>query len=195
VPTLVVIAGPNGSGKSTLTAAVDFEGRTNLVDPDAIARRINASRPQSVAGIAAREAIAWARTYLNEKVSFAIETTLAGKRALALLREAKARGFHIQLLFVALGNAELHVQRVQLRVLQGGQDVPEDDVRRRFHRSLQHAPAAIRLADEAVVFDNSGRKPQRMLEVRNGRITWRAARLAEWARDLAQEISEPLARG
>jgi predicted ABC-type ATPase len=82
VPTLVVIAGPNGSGKSTLTAAVDFEGRANLVDPDAIARGMNPSHPESAAGPAAREAIARCRGYLAAKTSFAVETTLAGKRAL-----------------------------------------------------------------------------------------------------------------
>ena len=189
MPTLVVIAGPNGSGKSTLTAAVDFEGRANLVDPDAIAGRMNPSHPETAAGPAAREAIARCRGYLAEKTSFAVETTLAGKRALTFMREAKSAGFQIQLLYVALSSPELHIQRVRLRVSQGGQDVTDQDIRRRCARSLAHAPEAVRLADETVIFDNSGLERQRVLEIRNGRVTWRAARVSRWVQDLDREIS------
>ncbi|HUI78894.1 MAG TPA: hypothetical protein VLY24_13295 [Bryobacteraceae bacterium] len=38
---MTVIAGPNGAGKTTLTKVLDFEGRENRLDPDAIARQIN----------------------------------------------------------------------------------------------------------------------------------------------------------
>jgi predicted ABC-type ATPase len=188
VPTLTVIAGPNGSGKSTLTAAVNFEGRVNLVDPDAIARRINPSEPALGAAAAAREAIARCRKYLANKTSFAVETTLAGKGAIAMMRQAKSAGFRIQLLYVALSSPELHIQRVRLRVSQGGHDVPDEDILRRYARSLAHAPEAMRLADEAVVFDNSGLDRQRMLEVRKGRITWRRVRIPSWVADLDRRI-------
>ena len=90
-----------------------------------------------------------------------------------MMRQAKSAGFRIQLLYVALSSPELHIQRVRLRVSQGGHDVPDEDILRRYARSLAHAPEAMRLADEAVVFDNSGLDRQRMLEVRKGRITWR----------------------
>lgn len=92
MPTFTVVAGPNGSGKSTLTAAVNFEGRVNLVDPDAIARRINPSNPVLGAATAAREAIIRCREYLASKTSFAIETTLAGKGAIAMMRQGEIGG-------------------------------------------------------------------------------------------------------
>jgi hypothetical protein len=50
VPVLTVFAGPNGSGKSSLIRQVEFEGRENLLEPDAIARRINPELPK-LAGI------------------------------------------------------------------------------------------------------------------------------------------------
>ncbi len=192
MPTLTVIAGPNGAGKSTLTAAVNFEGRANLVDPDAIARRINRSDPALAAAAAAREAVTRCRQYLAGNTSFAVETTLAGKGAIAMMREARSARFRIQLLYVALSSPELHIQRVRLRVFQGGQDVPNEDIRRRYARSLANAPEALRLADEAVIFDNSGVDHQRMLEVRQGRITWRAPQLPTWVRDLDREIRTSL---
>ena len=57
MPLLSVIAGPNGSGKSTLTSSVWFEGTANLIDPDAIARRLNAIQSSAAAIPAGREAI------------------------------------------------------------------------------------------------------------------------------------------
>jgi predicted ABC-type ATPase len=66
VPTLTVIAGPNGSGKSTLTRSVNFEGRERLLDPDAIARRLNPLHPSAAA-------IASAREVLNERRTISIE--------------------------------------------------------------------------------------------------------------------------
>ena len=93
MPTLTVIAGPNGSGKSTLTAAILFEGGENLIDPDAIARGMNPLKPAANAIPAARVAITRCRTYLTGRVSFAMETTLAGNGALSILREAKQAGY------------------------------------------------------------------------------------------------------
>jgi predicted ABC-type ATPase len=105
-----------------------------------------------------------------------------------MLRKAKSARFRIHLLYIALSSPELHIQRVRLRVSQGGQDIPDQDIRRRWARSLAHAPEALRLSDEAVVFDNSGISYQRMLEIQQGRITWRAPRLPIWVQNLDSEI-------
>ena len=67
---------------------------------------------------------------------------------------------------------------------QGGHDIPDADIRRRYVRSLNRAPEAIRLVDEAVVLDNSGLYPIRLLLFRSGRIAWRSEELPEWARPL-----------
>jgi predicted ABC-type ATPase len=183
-----VIAGPNGSGKSTLTAALTFEGRSNLVDPDQIARSINLADPALAAAPAGRESIVRCRAYLAAKTSFAVETTLAGRGTITMMREAKAAGFGIRLLYIALSAPGLNVRRVRLRVEQGGHDVPDTDIRRRYDRSLAHAAEAFSLADEGEVFDNSGRGHLRMLEIRNGQITWRAKQVPEWVAGLEQQI-------
>jgi hypothetical protein len=73
MPTLTVIAGPNGSGKSTLTSSIWFEGNANLIDPDAIARRLDAARPARLAIPAAREAILRCRALLAHRDSFTLE--------------------------------------------------------------------------------------------------------------------------
>jgi predicted ABC-type ATPase len=114
-------------------------------------------------------------------VSFTLETTLAGHGAIAIMKEARKAGYRIVLVYVALKDPELHIERVRLRVSRGGHDIPDVDIRRRYARSLMRAPEALRLADEAVVLDNSGLHPVRMLLFENGVVVWRAEVLAEWA--------------
>jgi hypothetical protein len=65
-----------------------------------------------------------------------------------------------------LSNPELNIHRVSLRVQQGGHNVPDADVRRRYERSLANAAEALLLANDGVVFDNSGLRRRRMLEIR-----------------------------
>ncbi|MBL8228892.1 MAG: AAA family ATPase [Bryobacterales bacterium] len=184
MPTLTLVAGPNGSGKSTLTAGIAFEGLT-VVDPDAIARAINAEHPARVAITAARQAITRCQSLLASRESFILESTLAGNGALALMREAKRQGYRALLIYVALRDPELHIERVRLRVSQGGHDIPDSDIRRRYGRSLLRAPEAMRLADETVVLDNSGPQPERTLMLAAGRIIWRASCVPKWVQELA----------
>lgn len=116
MPTLSVVAGPNGSGKSTLTSSIWFEGSANLIDPDAIARRLDFAKPARAAIPAAREAILRCRAMLADRLSFTLETTLAGHGAMAIVGEAKNAGYKTFLVYVALGDPELHIERVRLRV-------------------------------------------------------------------------------
>jgi predicted ABC-type ATPase len=69
-------------------------------------------------------------------------------------------------------------------VSQGGHDIPDVDIRRRYWRSLIRAPEALRLADESIVLDNSGIQPVRMALFKAGGVVWRAATLPEWVQRL-----------
>ena len=73
-----LFAGPNGSGKSSIIARVQFGGRSNLLEADAIAARIHASDPRLAAIAADREVLRRTRAYLETRDDFAIETTLSG---------------------------------------------------------------------------------------------------------------------
>ena len=175
-----MVAGPNGSGKSTLTKALDFEDRENLLDPDAIARRLNPADPHSAALTAGREMLWRIQDYLDKRVSFAIETTLASRRTLGILQKAKACGFTVQLVYIGLDTSERGILRVQERFLQGGHNVPDVDVRRRYIRGLENLPAAIRIADRAIVYDNSENEHRKMLETERGSIIWSRTEQPRW---------------
>ncbi len=109
-----------------------------------------------------------------------METTLAGEGPLKTIRAAKKRGYFVRLIFIALDSPDRNIDRVSQRVSQGGHDVPDEDVRRRYERSLANAPEAIRLADEAKVYDNSGTDAQKVIAARNGVITWHIPNPPAW---------------
>ncbi len=96
-----------------------------------------------------------ARSLIASKASFALESTLSGKTHIALIREAKARGYRVLLHYIVIDSASQAVARVALRVKLGGHHVPEDDIRRRFDRSRQHfLEDYLPLADEWGLWEN-----------------------------------------
>lgn len=178
MPIRTVIAGPNGSGKTSFTRTLDF--RKELLNPDEVADQISPLAPAAAAIQAGREVLKRIAAHLNAGTSFGLETTLAGEGPLRTIRTAKRQGYVINLIYIALDTPERNIDRVTERVARGGHDVPDEDVRRRYERSLANAPEAIRLSDIANVFDNSGTKPRQVIEARNGVITWHAANPPAW---------------
>ncbi len=187
MPKLTLVAGPNGSGKSTISAATAPHGLA-VIDPDAIARTLAPQNPSRAAFRAARRAIERCQEHLRAHESFLLESTLAGHGAISVLREASQAGYETFLIYVALGDPELQIERVRLRVLLGGHNIPDADIRRRYARSLARAPEALCMAGEAVVLDNAGRQPERMLMLRQGSIVWKATNLRPWVADLARRV-------
>ncbi len=184
MPVLTVIAGPNGSGKSTLTSTLDFEDWEYVLDPDAIARQLDPRDPPKAAIAAGREVLQRMRRYMDERRSFAIETTLASKKTLNWIREAKSHGFTVRLIYLCLDTPEHNMLRVRARVARGGHDVEDQDIRRRYHRSLANLPEAIGIADEVIIYDNTKRTQRRILELRNGSIVWEATDEPEWLTEI-----------
>jgi len=180
LPQLTVISGPNGSGKTSVVGQLDYEGRENLLDPDAIARRMNPEDLQRAAVSASREVIRRTREYLDAGISFAIETTLSSSSILDTMRAARERGFIVYLIYVCLDTPERNIQRVGERVSRGGHDVPPVDVRRRYERSLMNLGPALAIANEARLYDNSGEHPRKVLEARNGSIVWQSDDPPAW---------------
>src|SRR5262245_27849472 len=158
VPLVVVLAGPNGAGKSTSAAhllrgalAVD-----EFVNADTIAQGLSAYRPESAAVTAGRVMLDRLRFLARERRDFAFETTLAGRGHARWLQYLRIAGYRAHLIFLALPAAELAVARVAERVRQGGHDVPEQVVRRRFVAGLQNFFEVYRtIVDGWHMYDNS----------------------------------------
>ena len=157
-PLLVVLAGPNGAGKSTSAAhllrgalAVD-----EFVNADTIAQGLSAYRPESATVTAGRVMLDRLRFLAREHRDFAFETTLAGQGHARWLQGLRAAGYRAHLIFLALPAPELAVARVAERVRQGGHDVPEAVVRRRFLVGLRNFFEVYRtVVDGWHMYDNS----------------------------------------
>jgi predicted ABC-type ATPase len=179
LPQIIIVAGPNGSGKSTLT-------RNNslgcpLIDPDAIARDILPQpgiTPQIQAGKLATER--W-EMYAKEKIDFAVETTLSGKAYLRKMRELKSQGWIVRLIFIGIESPEINIRRVSERVINGGHDVPTEDILRRYQRSMENLPKAVALSDTAIIHDNStAKKHQLIATIEQNIITMQTTEYPQW---------------
>lgn len=161
-----LIAGPNGVGKTTyalryLRAAL---GTVHFVSIDEIARGLSPLEPRAADRSAGRVALVRARELMRSGTTFAMETTLAGRAHLALAAEARTAGTSFGLLYFAVPDVETCLARVARRVTEGGHDVPEIDVRRRFARSAANLALYAERADRWRVLDNRGSRPVCVVE-------------------------------
>ena len=160
-PVLIFLAGPNGAGKSTFFETYLAHFGLPFVNADRIARALSSAAPAAPAGDLDRQGFTEAEklraAFMEAGLSFCTETVFsdpAGAKV-GFLAGARRRGFAIFLVFIGLESATLSVARVMQRVRHGGHDVPDDKLHARFPRTLANLQAAIPLADEAFVFDNS----------------------------------------
>ena len=164
-PRLTIIAGANGCGKSTLTGRSSFIYKTPLLDPDAVSKALQPTIPRASAVAAARQVLVSAGKHIEKGESFAVETTLSGRSYLRLMVDARIRGFEVVLVYIGTENVEINLARIRNRVLAGGHDVPESDVRRRYQRSFKSLLTATERADHTILFDNSTEEGYRLIAV------------------------------
>lgn len=157
-PQIIIIAGPNGAGKSTLAPMLlrDRLGLLEYVNADTIAQGLSAFQPEGAAIASGRVMLKRLRQLADARVSFAFETTLATRSYAPWLKDLQRHGYGIQLIFLWLRSPDLAVERVRMRVADGGHDVPEPVVRRRYVRGIRNFLGLYReVAESWGVFDNS----------------------------------------
>ena len=160
---IIVIAGPNGAGKTTF--AREFLPREancpDFINADLIAAGLSPFQPESAALRAGRLMLEEIHDKVRQEKSFAFETTLSGRTYMRLLRDCRNHGYHILLVFLSLPSANMAVARVAARVAQGGHNVPEPDIRRRFAAGLKNLREAYTgIVDARTLYDNSGNVPR-----------------------------------
>lgn len=132
---LFIIAGANGSGKTTLAKELLPEYSLVFINADEIAKTINPHNLQSVRVSAGKEVFKKLDDCLNNGISFAIESTLSGSFLIKYIKRAKSLGYTVSLSYVYLDNPEFNINRIKARVKNGGHNIPNADVIRRFYRS------------------------------------------------------------
>lgn len=176
-----MVGGPNDAGKSTLVRRYG-RGRLRIVNPDDVARILAPDdfNSRSVQVQAGRVALAERAELIAARTTFLVETTLSGNSEIALMRDARAAGFKVNFVFVGLDRAEMSAARVSTRVAEGGHDVPDEDIARRFGRSRANLPAAFNVAERVIVLENSGLAPRLLMVAASERPTRRSLELPDW---------------
>lgn len=159
---IIILAGPNGAGKTTFARAfLPAEAQCpRFINADLIAAGLSPFAPEAAAFKAGRLMLKEITESAANDVSFAFETTLSGLVYLRHIDVWKARGYHVSLFFLSLSTVEAAIARVAARVKQGGHNIPEAVIRRRFtaglHNFTQHYRASV---NSWALYDNSGSEP------------------------------------
>lgn len=107
--------------------------------------------------------------HVRKGESFAFETTLSGRIYARRIPRWREQGYRIRLFFLRLPNPEAAIARVAQRVSEGGYDVPETLIRRRFDAGWRNFKKIYRdLVDEWALYDNSGDEPRLLQETVKG---------------------------
>lgn len=157
---MFIISGPNGSGKTTAsyTLLPDMLECREFVNSDEFAKSLSPFDPGAASVDASRKMVLKINYLIARRKDFCIETTLATRSLMGIIRQAREAGYLTTLIYLWLDNPELAIARVHDRVLSGGHNISEDTIRRRYMSGLKYffeyyAPACDRwvLADNTTI--------------------------------------------
>lgn len=145
---LISVCGPNGSGKTTFTKTVFARLDLPVVDPDRFSS-------QGISEISAGKlAVRQINDYLHAGVSFIKESTLSSNFDIRTIFLARELGYKNILVYLMLPSPAVSLHRIERRVCNGGHDIPEKVVRRRFGRSVRNLEFLRDKVDRCIVIES-----------------------------------------
>ena len=155
---LYIIAGCNGAGKTTASMTILPKALLvrEFVNADEIAKGLSPFNPEGVAIEAGRLMLERIDCLLKRGESFSIETTLATRSYINLVRRAHTEGYQVHLIYFWLKSPELAMQRVAERVAHGGHNIPQDVIVRRYSAGISNLfNLFMNEVDSWMIYDNS----------------------------------------
>jgi predicted ABC-type ATPase len=195
-PRLIIVAGPNGSGKTTITETLLKHAWMDdcvYINPDIIAQQEFGDWNSTEAILnAANKAQQIRQQCLSLKQDMAFETVFSGPDKLEFVRQAKTAGFFIRLFFVCTNDPSINAQRVALRVMDGGHDVPIPKIIGRYYRSIANCVESLSWVDRAYFYDNSetDQDPRLLFKVSEGKLVKTYGGLTPWAEGIVGLIED-----
>jgi len=96
---------------------------------------------------------------------FAIETTLATRSYVDLIRSARNTGYKIKLVYFWLRSPQEAIVRVATRVSKGGHHIPDDVIQRRYYRGIYNLfKLYIKVCDNWLLVNNTQTIPELVCE-------------------------------
>ena len=140
MPRLYIISGCNGAGKTTASYSLlpEMLDCKEFVNSDEFAKGLSPFDPSKASIQASRLMLMKIRYLLKRHEDFAVETTLATRTLLKIVKSAQAAGYTVTLLYFWLNSPDLAVERVRARVEAGGHNIPEETIRRRYNTGIYY---------------------------------------------------------
>jgi predicted ABC-type ATPase len=167
IKSLYIIAGCNGAGKTTASYGIlpTILDCKEFVNADEIAKGLSPFQPEKVSFEAGRIMLHRIDELLQKNIDFAFETTLATKSFAQTVQKAQLQGYTVTLLFFWLNSIALAKQRVAQRVSEGGHNIPEHVIERRYQRGIKNLfELYIPICDNVMAFDNSDKLPKMIFD-------------------------------
>lgn len=155
---LYIISGCNGAGKTTASYTIlpEMLGCNEFVNADEIAKGLSPFNPNKVAIKSGRLMLTRIDELLESGVDFAFETTLSTRSYVNTVKRAQEKGYFVTVLYFWLNTPDLAVERVRIRVKEGGHNIPEETIRRRYELGISNMfNLYIPVADYWMFIDNS----------------------------------------
>jgi len=166
MPNVVILAGSNGAGKtSTAPTLLRDELRVaEFVNADVIARGLSGFSADAVAVEAGRIMLRRLEELATSGQDFAFETTLSGNAFLSAIDRWRLAGYTIRIVYLWLNSPDTAIDRVHARARQGGHNVPDEVIRRRYDRGLLNFAHRYRdAADRWQLYDNTDPQDRRVV--------------------------------
>jgi predicted ABC-type ATPase len=168
---LYIISGCNGAGKTTASFNIlpEILSCKEFVNADEIARGISPFQPEKVAVEAGRLMLNRISELMEDGEDFAFETTLSTRSYKNRIVDAQRTGYFVTLIYYWLETPQLAEKRVELRVKEGGHNIPKDVINRRYIKGIQNLfNIYIPVCDYTLIFDNSRPEPVLVYELEKG---------------------------
>lgn len=191
MPELHVLAGPNGVGKTTGYDFIVPKG-TGYINADIIAKEIKEKAGGlNIQDIANGEASKFFFEKISKRETFGFETNLSDLETYKTLMAVQNTGYKVVIYFLAIDDVETCVDRVMLRVQQGGHFVNPEIVRQRYTNGLALIKHYRYFPDKLVLIDNLDGDLLPQVEFHKGKQVFLAKGCKPWALSILHAEKKP----